>query len=224
MTSRTPRISSKTPPYRIERLYFKVGSSALNEEGETLLHLAVFANNLRAVQTLIDLNFDVNARNGDGATPLFDAMVFDYDDIGQLLIANGADVNARDSFGNSALHGAAIAKSIKCAAVLLDKGADVNAQNVNKMSPIFFATSHYGVVQLLLQRGADAHVVNIDGNSVLHFAAYMFNQNTFSLLLDRGLSLELRNHAGESVWDLTRNLPDDIVTRIREIHAARGTT
>lgn len=61
-----------------------------DEEGHVPLHMAVESGDIETVQVIVDKGVNLNAINKHGATPLYMARVWGYDDIYQLLISRGA--------------------------------------------------------------------------------------------------------------------------------------
>lgn len=55
----------------------------------------------RLVELLLSHKADVNAKDSNGRTPLYYAVVHRYKDEVELLIANKADVNSRDKSGQT---------------------------------------------------------------------------------------------------------------------------
>ena len=60
---------------------------------------AGFKGNIEAVKQHLAAGADVNAKTGDGTTPLHNAAVYGRNEIAELLIANGAAVNAKIEAG-----------------------------------------------------------------------------------------------------------------------------
>ncbi|MEW6349022.1 MAG: ankyrin repeat domain-containing protein [Thermodesulfobacteriota bacterium] len=76
----------------------------LRERGAVLsLHLAAGLGDLKAVHRLIREGADVNAKEGNGATPLMRAAATGNLEIVRLLLDTGADPNAKDEGGRTAL-------------------------------------------------------------------------------------------------------------------------
>ena len=61
------------------------------------IHEAAEDGNIEAVKQHLAAGTDVDARDGEGETPLHDATFYGHKEIVELLIAKGADVNAKTS-------------------------------------------------------------------------------------------------------------------------------
>lgn len=88
----------------IELLKLNPNPDARDSYGGTALHAAMFQNNIKIVQLLIDAGFDVNAvgpRNG--YTPLHDAVWANNLPALKLLVANGGDLTIKGHDGNTPL-------------------------------------------------------------------------------------------------------------------------
>ena len=70
--------------------------NAKDEDGYTLLTVAVAYGSKEIVELLIFKGVDVNAKNDGGSTPLNIATAQGHKEIVELLIFNGVDVNAFD--------------------------------------------------------------------------------------------------------------------------------
>lgn len=101
----------------------------MEEEFNKELIAAVESGEKTEVIKLLDRGADVNARYGNGETPLFWAAVFGKPRIMELLIERGADVNARDKYGRTPLMLAAWNDQIEAVKILTKNGADVNARD-----------------------------------------------------------------------------------------------
>ena len=131
---------------------------AANAPGDvpTGLHAASQHNDIRAVKTMLAARADVNARDGEGHTPLHKAAAAGHGEMAVLLIEHGADVNARAPRRLTALHLAALSGHKGVAALLIKKGAAVNATTKDGATPLQFANymRHFHVAQLLVAKGA----------------------------------------------------------------------
>ena len=68
------------------------------------IHEAAYNGNIEAVKQHIAAGADVNAKGGDGVTPLHYAAANGHKEIAELFITKGADVNAKDRSGETPLH------------------------------------------------------------------------------------------------------------------------
>ena len=78
-----------------------------NENGRTMLHLFVFDDeygNTPQVRKMLSLGAEINARDNEGFSPLYQASAAHYLPGVKLLISKGADVNLRDNEGRTPLY------------------------------------------------------------------------------------------------------------------------
>ena len=160
--------------------------------GDTPLHLAAAALQVRAAKLLLDYGGDANAQNRRGATPLH--YVCDprpksggvwkpesQKDLIDLLIQHGARVEHVDRGGASALHRAVRARSPVAVGALLKAGARVDSRLKTRGStPLHLAVQATGaggtagaideqleIIRLLLQYGANSGAKDCKGQTVL---------------------------------------------------------
>ena len=76
---------------------------------------------------LISRGANVNARSGDGATPLMRSCY--VPEITKVLIESGAEVDAQDDKGRTALFLASYYRCRATARILVENGADPNMKN-----------------------------------------------------------------------------------------------
>ncbi len=93
------------------------------------LHWAALGDDVAVASRLVDRGVAVDARDGQGRTPLMVAAAFESVSVAELLLARGADPIARDTAnGNTPLDFAAAAGQVEVAKLLLAHGASVHAQ------------------------------------------------------------------------------------------------
>ena len=170
---------------------------------------------------------DVNARRGNGNTPLlFATMEWGGGTVGapasegpavvQMLLGAGADVNARNGDGDTPLLHAAgdrvdpdpdsetrRIQSTGIVSLLLEAGADENVRSKRGGTPVHQAAAaeESETVAMLLAAGADVHASDSEGNSPLLAAAHggFRNPEVLEILLETGADVNARNERGITV-------------------------
>ena len=102
---------------------------------------------------------DVNAAQGDGATPLHWAAYKIDLELVRMLLDRGAKPDAVNRYGSSPLTEAVKAANPKLVEMLLDAGAEVNAANLDGETGLMLAarTGSIEVAKLLVAHGADVN-------------------------------------------------------------------
>jgi ankyrin repeat protein len=146
----------------IIQLLIDAGAIVPNPEeiGATALHIAALrGRSEELIRALLKAEFYVDARAGDGCTPLHDA-VFprDLEPI-KMLVAAGADINAASNAGITPLMFAARMQWKEGVAFLLGEGASVGPKDEDGNTALHHAAiEDYGnkVMALLVEAGGDA--------------------------------------------------------------------
>jgi hypothetical protein len=116
-----------------------------------------------AVERLLAGGAQVNARDGDGDSPLHEAAVAGCKAVAEVLLTHGGDVNAKDNAGLTPLHMVVLANDqqlgqLDVAEMLLTHGANVNAKDNHGHTPLHYAeklTGREHVRDFLRQHGGD---------------------------------------------------------------------
>jgi ankyrin repeat protein len=114
------------------------------------------------IQAITKTGADVNAKDGEGKTPLMYAAEASVSpEVVKALIAAGADVNAKEAHGWSPLSFAAANNlSPDIVKALIAAGADVNATDASGWTPLMYAVRHNPspeVTTSLIAAGAKAN-------------------------------------------------------------------
>eukprot|EP00057_Strongylocentrotus_purpuratus_P015925 XP_011670399.1 PREDICTED: tonsoku-like protein [Strongylocentrotus purpuratus] len=113
--------------------------SKLNEKGESLLHRACIAGNLKQVKKLIEQGHPMNPRDYCGWTPLHEACNYGFTDVVDVLLTSGADINDRGGEkcdGMTPLHDAVNCGNWPVARLLIERGANTNARDDSGKTPL----------------------------------------------------------------------------------------
>jgi ankyrin repeat protein len=190
------------------------GAAATTGGGSTALHLAIAAENRKAIDLLLQHGADLEAWDGAGRTPLMAVVDRPYRSreqtvMARQLLAAGANPNAtvEGSDGANVLQTAAWLDQEEVVHELLGLGADVNPGGARYGSALQAAASGWAgkeVVQMLLAAGADITAVGGEHGSALHAAlAVHADQGVFGstdvlemLLRHPGVDAELVDSRG----------------------------
>jgi ankyrin repeat protein len=146
---------------------------------------AAFVCDLMRVRELLALGASPDARDEQGRTPLFSAVLGAAVGLVGLLLEAGANPSAADEEGWTPLHFAAQEYLPEMARLLVARGADVNARDLEGNTvlwrAVFSAAGRPEIVQLLLAKGARDDVANAAGETPRELA-----ERLGSTVLDRG--------------------------------------
>lgn len=154
-------------------------SPSIGAHSETPLHWAASSNDVAAIDALLDVGADIDAKGAviAGGTPLADATAFGQWDAARRLVERGASVNLFDAAAlglvseverlletefttperiTSSFWGACHGGQVSTAAVLLEHGADIDWIGYDGLSPLGAAqrSGFPDVAQWLEQHGA----------------------------------------------------------------------
>lgn len=150
---------------------FGADEFAVDGAGRNVLHMAVVANQAKAVSWLIEAYppaaHDVPGRkssrlawateavmgsrtskilreaaDGEGSRPLHVAAKLGLPAMTSLLLDHGSDIEARDNWGRHSLIVAAMINRLDIVQILLKRGADIKAQDVQGMSALHWAAKN----------------------------------------------------------------------------------
>ncbi|XP_023316692.1 tankyrase-1-like [Trichogramma pretiosum] len=227
----------------LTKILFKINGDveqrvdALDEWGDTPLHLALRHGKQKKADALLRLGADPSLANEAGRTALhLISLLWDEDRDAQLFVAiteelrRRGQIDARDKQGNTALHEALRKGSNQKAAFLLMRGADPNAANAGGSTPLHFIAARYSpvedynMVDELCKIAQDLNeVVRINaqdmiGDSPLHLALCNGKRKMAESLLRWGANPNLPNAKGSTPLHVicTRKNDDDLAEMFLE--------
>eukprot|EP00698_Gefionella_okellyi_P025068 TRINITY_DN9061_c0_g1_i1.p1 TRINITY_DN9061_c0_g1~~TRINITY_DN9061_c0_g1_i1.p1 ORF type:complete len:1129 (+),score=213.80 TRINITY_DN9061_c0_g1_i1:1076-4462(+) len=177
-----------------------------HDDNESLLHIVVHKTDVPAVDLVLRLHPDLEARNRWNVTPLVVAVERNHPQIAGMLLKAGASVDCRDADGNTPLHMAAEAGYAETCDLLIQFNARVRAQNSKGAAPIHKAAGYGRLEVLKVLRDADAgcvHCITKKRVTPLHWAARNGHVKCARLLLESGADANAANQAGEKPMDVT---------------------
>jgi cytohesin len=197
-----PRVSSDAPLADAARrqdkqailslIAKKADVNAIQPDGATALHWAVYAEDAELTAALLRAGANVHVRNNYGVSPMAVAAKHANPDIlGQLMKA-GADPNDKINYVNAdetPLMHAARAGNVEAVRMLLLAGAQVNArESWNGQCPLHWAAAegHGQVVEALIEGGADIRQRSMAGTTPLLFAVRKGDTRSVNALLAAG--------------------------------------
>ncbi|RDD41599.1 Transient receptor potential cation channel subfamily A member 1 [Trichoplax sp. H2] len=147
--------------------------TAVNKDGDTLLHLIAFNNGHELIKPVVNLmNTSININNGYGKTPLHLAAQAGYLNTVRILLNCGADVNNSDIYGNSALHYAAKENRSEVMKLLIEHHCNINITNRRRDTPLHLASKENALsaVRILLTKDVNVAIKNVKHQTCLDMA------------------------------------------------------
>lgn len=169
-------------------LKYKASIDSMDSNGETLLTLAVAANQITMVKFLIQNRANPNKPNSRGQTPLMLAQSLHPNrfEMSRLLLENGAEkaIDLVEQKQGAALHTATRKGTVGVVNLLLEHGADIDVKDAKGRTPLALAVifQRDKLVKLFIKNGADLRACDLEGKSIL--ALSHKNQQIQSILLD----------------------------------------
>jgi cytohesin len=162
------------------------------------LHRAVEAAHKEIAELLIANGADVNAKAGDGWTPLHKAAFIGYKEIIELLIAKGADVNVKLENGETPLDWAIQYKEPGAADLLRKNGGKSSAADFIHIAA---AVGNIEAVKQHLSAGTDVNAKKEGGATPLHSAVHRGQKKVVELLIAKGADVNAKTKRGQTPLD-----------------------
>jgi len=168
----------------------------------------------------------LEARDGDGMTPLHHAVLGGYTALVELLLDAGADIEAVDTENRTPLHHAAYEGDEAAVALLLSRNASVTAREFRGRTPLFLATNwghDLAVVERLIAAGSDVNDRTPRGEEVLFSTLFYGDPAIIEALLSAGARLpEDDDRLGQAVYLAASNGLEGVFRMASEEAEVRG--
>lgn len=170
---------------------------------------ALERDDVRTVQRLQALGFDLNTPSPDLEPPLYLAIAKEsYAVAGYLAAQPSVDVEARSPADESPLMMAALKGQLRLVQALIDRKAHVNKLG---WTPLHYAATHservaLEITRLMLEHHAYIDAASPNGSTPLMMAARYGRAEVVQLLLEEGADPLLRNQKGLSAIDFAHSV------------------
>ena len=147
-------------------------NAKINEENETLTHLAAQEGCVDVLDWLKQRGANVNARDRNGWVPMHSAALENRIAVMKWLKEQGVDVNVRNQNGWTPMHVAALEGHVAAMKWLREQGVDVNVKDDHGNTPMQVATKagRTAVVKWLKEQGVDINARDNEGRTPLFYA------------------------------------------------------
>jgi ankyrin repeat protein len=181
-----------------------------DEEGNTLLALALLSYNYDLVPILIEQGADVNMPNGKyNTTPLMFMMSRNNPRIVKTLIEAGAKVDEKDDHGMTclALGASSGVCNMQTMKLLIEKAVGVDEKDHDGKTPIMHILNYFGrlepdvgksIISLLIEKGVKLNEKDNDGKTPLMYAVSTINLDIISFLIEKGARIDEKDNNGKT--------------------------
>jgi ankyrin repeat protein len=175
-----------------------------DENGNTIVHLALDKNPTTLEYVILALHADVNATNTQGRTPLHEAVTHNYVECCELLLEHGADDTIQSTTQSTPFHTAAACGSVECMEAILQHN-DAPAEKVNELDRQRSSALHkcafdgdVRVSRWLVEHGATIDAVDATNATPLLVAVKIGQTAVAEYLLSRGADCNRQDQHGNS--------------------------
>lgn len=196
---------------------------ACDENGLTVLMLALIAKDIEKVYALIMAGVDIEAHalpSLSGCTPLILAAAMGIAEQVEVLIKAGANIETGDDKGWTPLISAAVTGKIDTLKVLIKARANLEARDKQRNTALNWAIFHdrNDAVQILISAGAHTGIQNAENQTLLMLAAAEGKKDVVKMLIEAKVSLESRDKKDLTalVWAIIKNKIDIVRMLIEE--------
>jgi ankyrin repeat protein len=183
---------------------------------------------LETMKVLLDRGAEVDIKNDENCTPLYECVFREKWSEARLLVERGANVNLMSDWGCTPLNTAIRRSHEDMVRLLVDKGADVEAVRsviegggtvlhtvLNELDKreeygLPFDDVYLRITEFLLEHGANVDAEKQNGCTVLHEAARQANEAMVQLLLGQGAAIDAKSGDGQTALQMVAHLWHDL--------------
>ncbi|MBA8667738.1 ankyrin repeat domain-containing protein [Holosporaceae bacterium 'Namur'] len=181
------------------------------------LYYAVQKNKIEFVRLFLEHNPDLNMRDQNSNTPVFNCCFISMIEIMRLLLANNARVNVRNVWGETPLISSVFFKYDNLVKLLLDYKPDLNIRDVFGYTALSKAAKkgNFNVVKMLIEHKAELSIKDWKESTALSLAIKNRSKDIIRLILENDYINTLSGEdlgeglvwsAGEGFDHITRSL------------------
>ncbi|NPV00578.1 MAG: ankyrin repeat domain-containing protein [Brevinematales bacterium] len=192
-----------------------------NEFNISVLHTACLKDNFSMVKMLVEKGAEIDAVDGKGRTPLFDACAVGDVDIVKYLFEHGASLIYREPVkGTYPIHEACYWDNADVVKYLLNIGMNKNLKDFAGQTPFKYAVEgeNLDIIKMIVDSGAEIDNKGADGESIFHGIE---NIEVVRYLVSIGLDPWMKNKHGLTALDIAVEAGnDDVAEYLKSLKSA----
>ncbi|KAJ6190354.1 hypothetical protein N7519_000375 [Penicillium mononematosum] len=184
-----------------------LGADLDTRNGFNAIEHAAWNGHVEIIETLVQLEVDLETRHQFNQTPLHSAAGNGQVNVIKTLVKLGADLEAQNNRGWTPLYLAAINGQANAIETLAKFGADPKVQDNVGWTPLHLAADNGQVnaIETLVRVNADLEAQDKYNQTSLHLAANNGQVNAIETLVKLGADLEAQNNRGRTPLHLAAN-------------------
>ena len=159
---------------------------------ESLLHVASKYDRFDIAKYLLKVGVGKDSVDDNKETVVFFAKT---PKMLNLFVQNGLDINHKNKFGKTPIFRYVLKKQLQMVAESVKLGANTNIFDLNKMSPLMYASTN-DIREILLANSASSNLKYSDGYSILHKAVMNNDYDYSKLLVKYGTNISIKDIKG----------------------------
>ncbi len=185
-------------------LHAGLSVNTIDEERNTLLHLAAKSGDVDTVKNILSFSPDIHANNNSGETSLMLAINSQRGEIVSALLEVGSEINVRDAQGWTPLIHAINSNDISIVRMLVKHNADINLADTEGRTPLHHAVEMQdsNLVYEFIDKEVDVNALDATGWTPLMVAAHSKQPQLIRMLLANGAEQSIQNNEGNRAVDL----------------------